>query len=147
LKLELVAVSAICTITFILVQGFPVMLSSIFTNEADLISKASTGMRLFLLMLPLLSAQIVGANYFQAIGEAKKASFLGLSRQVLFLIPLLLILPNFLGLNGVWGAGALSDLISSLIAIIALKSTLNHLNKLENEYRSEEYHILPSAAV
>lgn len=147
LKLELVAVASIFTITFIVVQAFPVMLSSIFTNEPDLISKASSGMRLFLLMLPLLSAQIVGANYFQAIGEAKKASFLGLSRQVLFLIPLLLILPNFLGLNGVWGAGALSDLISSLIAIIALKSAFSHLNKLGNEYRSEEYHILPSAAV
>jgi MATE family, multidrug efflux pump len=53
LKLELVAVSSICTITFILVQAFPVMLSSIFTSEPDLISKASTGMRLFLLMLPL----------------------------------------------------------------------------------------------
>ncbi|AFQ43907.1 MATE family efflux transporter [Desulfosporosinus meridiei] len=146
LKLELLAVSSIFTITFIVVQAFPVMLSSIFTNEPDLISKASSGMRLFLLMLPLLSAQIVGANYFQAIGEAKKASFLGLSRQVLFLIPLLLILPNFLGLNGVWGAGALSDLISSLIAIMALRSAFNHLNKLENEHRSEEPRFLSIAA-
>jgi len=54
--------------------------------------------------------RIGGASYFQAIGEAKKATFLGLLRQVLLLIPLLLILPNFLGLNGVWGAGALSAL-------------------------------------
>ncbi len=132
LKLELVAVSSICTITFILVQAFPVMLSSIFTSEPELISKASTGMRLFLLMLPLISAQIVGASYFQAIGEAKKATFLGLLRQVLLLIPLLLILPNFLGLNGVWGAGALSDLISSLIAIVSLKLAFSTLKKLQN---------------
>jgi Na+-driven multidrug efflux pump len=146
LKLELVAVSSICTITFILVQAFPVMLSSIFTSEPDLISKASTGMRIFLLMLPLISAQIAGASYFQAIGEAKKATFLGLLRQVLLLIPLLLILPNFLGLNGVWGAGALSDLISSLIAIVSLKSAFNHLKKLENEYRSEETETLSLVA-
>lgn len=99
---------------------------------------ASTGMRLLLLMIPLLSAQMVGANYFQAIGEAKKAAFLGLSRQVLLLIPLLLILPYFFGLNGVWGASALADLISSLIAIISLKSAFNRLNRLENEYSSEE---------
>lgn len=138
LKLELVAVSSICTITFILVQAFPVILSSVFTSEPDLISKASTGMRLFLLMLPLISAQIVGASYFQAIGEARKATFLGLLRQVLLLIPLLLILPNFFGLNGVWGAGALSDLISSLIAIISLKLAFNTLKGLQNEYRSEE---------
>jgi len=141
LKLELVAVSSICTITFILIQAFPVMLSSIFTSEPNLILMASTGMRLFLLMLPLISAQIVGASYFQAIGEAKKALFLGLLRQVFLLIPLMLILPYFLGLNGVVGASALADLISSLIAIVSLKSAFNHLNKLENEYRSEETNI------
>lgn len=136
LNLELATVTSICTITFLLVQIFPVMLSSIFTSEPELITKASSGMRLFLLMLPLISTQIVGASYFQAIGEAKKATFLGLLRQVLLLIPLLLILPHFLGLNGVWGAGTLSDFISSLIAIVALKSAFKHLNKLENENQS-----------
>ena len=139
LKLELIAVGAICTTTFILVQMFPVMLSSIFTSDTGLISMASSGMRLLLLMLPLLSAQMVGASYFQAIGEAKKAAFLGLSRQVLLLIPLLLILPPIFGLNGVWGSSALADFISSLIAIISLKSAFNHLNKLEHQYGSEEF--------
>lgn len=146
LKLELIAVAAICTLTFILVQVFPVMLSSIFTSYPGLISMASSGMRLLLLMLPLLSAQMVGASYFQAIGEAKKAAFLGLSRQVLLLIPLLLILPPLFGLNGVWGASALADLISSLIAIISLKSAFNHLNKLENEFCSEEFETMSSIA-
>lgn len=108
------------------------------TSDSDLIAMVSTGMRLLLSMLPLLSAQMVGASYFQAIGEAKKAAFLGLSRQVLLLIPLLLILPNLFGLNGVWGASALADLISSFIAIVTLKSAFGHLNKLENKYRSEE---------
>lgn len=133
LMLELAAVASICTMTFILVQAFPVMLSSIFTSEPELIEKASNGMRIFLLMLPLISAQIVGANYYQAIGEAKKAAFLGLLRQVILLIPLLLILPNFFGLNGVWGAGALSDLISSMVAIVSLKSAFNHLNTLDKD--------------
>jgi Na+-driven multidrug efflux pump len=117
------------------------MLSSIFTSEPELITKASSGMRLFLLMLPLISAQIVGASYFQAIGEAKKAAFLGLLRQVFLLIPLLLILPYFFGLNGVWGAGALSDLISSLIAIVALKTAFNHLNKLSTNIISSHQNI------
>lgn len=137
LKLELIAVSSICTITFILVQAFPVMLSSIFTSEPELISKASTGIRIFLLMLPLISAQIVGASYFQAIGDAKKAAFLGLLRQVFLLIPLLLILPYFLGLIGVWGAGTMSDLISSLIAIVSLRAAFTHLNMLSKKYNSE----------
>jgi putative MATE family efflux protein len=144
LKLELIAVAAICTLTFILVQVFPVMLSSIFTGDPDLISMASSGMRLLLLMLPLLSAQMVGASYFQAIGEAKKAAFLGLSRQVLLLIPLLLILPRIFGLHGVWGSSALADFISSLIAIFSLKSAFNHLNKLEHNFSSEEYETMSS---
>jgi putative MATE family efflux protein len=143
LKLELIAVTSICTTTFILVQSFPVALSSIFTSEPDLIMTASSGMRLFLLMLPLMSAQIVGASYFQAIGEAKKATFLGLLRQVFLLIPLLLNSPYFFGLNGVWGVGPLSDIISNVIAIFALRSAFNHLNKLDNEYRLDETEALP----
>ena len=138
LKLELETVFTICAITFIHVQVFPAMLSNIFTNDSNLIAMASKGMRLFLLMIPFLSAQIVGASYFQAIGKAKKAAFLGLSRQVLLLIPFLLILPNLFGLNGVWGASAVADFISSLIAIDSLKSAFNHLNKLENENHLEE---------
>lgn len=89
-------------------------------------------------MPPILSSQIVGASYFQAIGKAKKATFLGLLRQVFLLLPLLLILPNFLGLNGVWGASAVSDLISSLIAMVSLKSAFNNLNNRKNEYSSYE---------
>lgn len=146
LKLELVAVASICSLTFILVQAFPVMLASIFTSEPELIEKASSGMRLFLLALPLVSAQIVGANYFQAIGEAKKATFLGLLRQVLLLIPLLLILPYFFGLSGVWGAGTLSDLIASLIAIVSLKSAFNHLDILGKKYRPIETEYFSSIA-
>lgn len=144
LRLELMAVATICTLTFLLVQIFPTPLSRIFTSDPNLISMASSGMRLLLLMLPLLSAQMVGASYFQAIGEAKKSAFLGLSRQVLLLIPLLLILPRIFGLNGVWGASALADLISSLIAIVSLKSAFNHLNKLERQFNSENFKPLPS---
>lgn len=136
LKLELIAVATICTLTFLLVQIFPTPLSRIFTSEPNLISMASSGMRLLLLMLPLLSAQMVGASYFQAIGEAKKSALLGLSRQVLLLIPLLLILPPLFGLNGVWGASALADLISSLIAIIALRAAFKDLSRLEGAFHS-----------
>ena len=86
----------------------------------------------------LLCQSVDFCSNFQAIGEAKKAAFLGLSRQVLLLIPLLLILPNLFGFNGVWGASALADFISGLIAIVSLKLAFDHLNKLENEYPSEE---------
>lgn len=128
LQLELIAISAICILTFIMVQFFPAALAGIFSNDKDLIEISSKGMRIFLMMLPLVSAQIVGASYFQAIGEAKKATILGLLRQVLMLIPMLLILPNFFGLTGVWAAGPVADFVSCTIAILLLVKEMNRLS-------------------
>lgn len=131
LQLELISVSAICIFTFIMVQFFPTALVGIFSNDQDLIDVSSNGMRIFLMMLPLVGAQIVGASYFQAIGEAKKATFLGLLRQVLMLIPMLLVLPNFFGLTGVWAAVPVSDFVSCTIAILLLVRELKRLGKKE----------------
>lgn len=131
LQLELIFISAICILTFIMVQFFSTELASIFSNEQDLIEISSNGMRIFLIMLPLVGAQIVGASYFQAIGKAKKATFIGLSRQVIMLIPMLLILPNFFGLMGVWAAGPVSDFVSSIFAILILKREMNKLGNQE----------------
>jgi Na+-driven multidrug efflux pump len=127
LQLELISISVICILTFMMVQFFPAALARIFSNDPDLIGVASKGMRIFLMMLPLVSAQIVGASYFQAIGKAKKAAFLGLLRQVLMLIPMLLILPNFFGLIGVWAAGPVADFVSCTIAILLLAREMKQL--------------------
>ncbi|SNT11143.1 putative efflux protein, MATE family [Anaerovirgula multivorans] len=129
LQLELISISAICILTFIMVQFFPDSLARIFSNDQDLIGVSSNGMRIFLMMLPLVGAQIVGASYFQAIGEAKKATILGLLRQVLLLIPMLLILPNFFGLTGVWAAGPVSDFVSCTIAILVLAREMKQLGR------------------
>lgn len=127
LQLELISISAICILTFIMVQFFPAALAGIFSNDLDLIDVSSKGMRIFLMMLPLVSAQIVGASYFQAIGKAKKAAFLGLLRQVLMLIPMLLILPNFFGITGVWAAGPVADFVSCTIAMLLLVREMKQL--------------------
>jgi Na+-driven multidrug efflux pump len=140
LKLELVSVFMICTITFIVIQLFPGRLVRIFSSDPELVSKASNGIRILLLMLPVLSTQIVGASYFQAVGQPKKAILLGLSRQVLLLIPLLLILPRFFGLNGVWGANAMADLISSLIAMVALRTAFLQIDELDKRQIDSENH-------
>ncbi len=132
LKLELISVISICIFTFLMVQFFPAGLARIFSNDLELISAARYGMRIFLLMLPIIGVQIVGASYFQAIGAAKKAMLLGLLRQVATLVPMLLILPNFFGLTGVWAAGPASDFISCSVAIVFLIREMNRLSKTEH---------------
>ncbi len=69
-------------------------------------------------MLPIIGFQIVSSNYFQATGKPKKAALLGLSRQVLILIPALIILPKFFGLTGVWAAGPVADFVASMLTAI-----------------------------
>lgn len=125
-----IAATSIATIGVILVELFPVQIISIFnSNDSQLIDIGSKGITIFLSMFFLVGIQAVIANYFQAVGKAKKSMFLSLLRQVVLLIPLLLILPHFFKLNGVWMAGAASDFISSIISIILLVFEFKKLNK------------------
>jgi putative MATE family efflux protein len=84
-------------------------------NDAALVDFATGAMRLFLVFLPIIGFQVISANYFQAVGKPRQASFLSLSRQLLLLVPAVLVLPLFFGLRGVLYAGPLSDLCSSLL--------------------------------
>lgn len=131
LKLAILFATSISTLGFIMVELFPSFLISLFgKNNAQLIDIGSHGIRIFLSMLPIVALQIVSANYFQAVGKPKHSMFLSLSRQVIILMPLLLILPNFFKLNGVWLAGPASDLISSMISVVFLYRELKHLDRL-----------------
>ena len=80
-------------------------------------------------MFPVVGFQIVGANYFQAVGKPKKAAILSLSRQVLLLIPALLILPRFFGLNGVFVSIPVADVGSTILTGILLLRELRRLGK------------------
>ena len=91
------------------------------------------GLRIYLLMLPIVGISVTGSNYIQSIGEAKIAMFLSLLRQVILLVPFIIILPRVfgLGLNGVWIAQPLSDLISSTITAVILIRSIKHKEKVE----------------
>lgn len=134
LKLAILGATSIVTLGFIIVQLFPEALISLFgKNEAELIKVGSHGIRIFLSMLPVIGFQVVSSNYFQAVGKPKYSIFLSLSRQVIVLIPMLLILPNIFKLDGVWIAGPVSDLISSIITAIFLLREMHKLNHLHFE--------------
>ena len=84
-------------------------------------------MRICLAMLPVVGFQVVSANFFQAIGRAKISLVLTLLRQVIVLIPLLIILPRFWGLDGVWAAGPVADGTASVLTAIALVRQLRRM--------------------
>ncbi len=129
LKLAILAGTTISTFGFIMTQFLTVPLIKIFNSDPELLAIATKGMRIFLCMLPVIGFQIISANYFQAVGKAPKAIFLSMLRQVIVLIPLLLILPRFFGLTGVWFAGPIADLTASLMTAFFLFHEMRHLDE------------------
>lgn len=109
---------------------FPEGVIRIFNKEPELVKIGANAIRKFLIMLPIVGAQIVFSNFFQAIGKPKIAIILSLSRQVLILIPMLLILPRIIGINGIWFSGPVSDAISFMITIIFTIREFKKINKL-----------------
>lgn len=133
LKYSIVVNTIISAVGFLSVIIFPVQIIKVF-NEADttLIDIGSNGLSIFLCMFLFVGAQTACVNYFQSIGKAKISMFLSLLRQVILLIPLTLILPNFFGLNGIWYAGPGSDLISSIIAFTCIFFEMKRINQTNN---------------
>lgn len=114
--------------TFLVILGFlatrliPVQLVSLFgRQDAQLMDLGTRAMQRVMVLMPIIGFQIVGANFFQALGKAKYAALLSLSRQVLLLIPMLLILPRFMGLTGVFTAYPVSDAGATIVTAILIR--------------------------
>lgn len=130
LKSAILVAMAFGLIGFIAVEVFPEVLIRAFnTDSEELLNIGVNGIRKFLFVLPLIGFQIVGSNYFQAIGRAKVSMVLSMLRQVIILIPLLLVLPSILKINGVWLAAPISDTLSSGITAVFLYNGLKLLDK------------------
>lgn len=125
-----IAATVICTIGGILIQLFPQFAISLFNNDPELTSVSIKGVRMYLLMMPIVGINIVSTSYFQSIGKAKMSMFVSLLRQVILLIPFTLILPIFIGLDGVWAAGACTDFFSVAITAVLIFKEFKSLNKL-----------------
>jgi Na+-driven multidrug efflux pump len=108
---------------FLLIMFFAQDLVSIFTNDAQLIADTTPAMRWVFLMTPLITIQLIGPAYYQAIGKPLPALILTLLKQGFFLIPLVLILPNHLGLNGVWFSFPIADTLAALVCFIFLRKS------------------------
>lgn len=136
IKYPQIAALIIATIGFLMVELVPGVLVKAFNADPHLLGITKHGMRIFLCMVILVGPQVIRTNYFSCIGKAKKSMFLSLLRQVILLIPFLIILPMIplpngetLGLTGVWMAGPTSDFISVIITSFMFK---HEVKKLDN---------------
>lgn len=114
LKYTIFCGTAVTTVGFLTCQIFPRTIIRLFTTDEGLIDLAEHGMRLILLMLPVIGFQMVSTSFFQSIGMAGKAIFLSLTRQLIFLVPCLFILPAYWGADGVWGSFPVADGLSTI---------------------------------
>ncbi|WP_446898780.1 MATE family efflux transporter [Clostridium sp. LBM24168] len=134
LKLAVIAASAIAIAGTLSAHIFPHALVNLFNkSDVSLTNISVNGIKIFMLMFPLVGFQIVSSNFFQAIGKAKISMFLALSRQIILLIPMLLILPRIFGLNGVWMAAPVSDTGSSILTAVFLMLEVKKFNSPKNE--------------
>ena len=118
---------AVTTVGFLAGQIFPRSLICLFTSDETLTNIAVEGLRIVLIFFPVVGFQMVTSSFFQSIGMAKKAIFLSLTRQLLFLIPSLLIFPSIWGTIGVWMSMPVADAIATVVAACMLRWQLKHL--------------------
>jgi len=98
----------------------PHVVARLFTTDPQLIKMSVKAIRLDMLVFPVVGAQMVITTFFQCIGKVQLSIFLSLSRQLIFLLPLLLVLPLFFGIDGVWYALPVSDFIAATMAGITM---------------------------
>ena len=122
----------VTTLCFIIGMFFPRAAAGIFTHDEQLLDMASEGLRLLTIMFPLVGFQMIGTNFFQSLGMVKKSVFLSLSRQMLFLLPLIYCLPLWIGSKGVWLSFPISDVMSATMTIILIINLFRKFNKLKD---------------
>ena len=120
LKLAMIAATCITTAGFLVAELFPRPCIRLFTSDQTLLELSVTAINIIMVSFPLVGYQMVISNFFQSIGRVKVSIFLSLSRQMIFLLPLLLTLPPIFGIGGVWWSMPTADTISALVSAIIM---------------------------
>ena len=114
---------------FVVGTFIPEVAVRLFANEQTMIEIAARGFTIAVAAFPIVGFQMVASNFFQSIGMANKAIFLSLSRQVLFLIPCLVVVPLWFGIEGVWMALPISDAIATIVAAVLIVGLVRKFKK------------------
>ena len=131
LKLAMIAGTCITTSGFLVAEFIPHICVSLFTSDTELTELSVNGLRIMMAAMPIVGYQMIVTNFFQSIGKAKISIFLSLSRQLLFLVPLIGVLPLSFGVNGVWVAMPISDSFSALFALVMMVRYMRMFKKLQ----------------
>ncbi|ATV26854.1 MATE family efflux transporter [Prevotella intermedia] len=128
-KLSIITAICIMLTGWTLAMFAPYYCARMFTKDPELVKGSIKAIQIIMMMYPFIGCQMVITNFFQCIGKVKISIFLSLSRQLLFLLPLLVLLPNIYGINGVWASMPTSDLISVVVAISIMTVYLRRFKK------------------
>jgi Na+-driven multidrug efflux pump len=135
LRYAIVVATLIMLSGWIVAEFLPYYSVRLFTKDATLIGLSASGLRILMAAMPFVGSQMVITNFFQSIGKVKISIFLSLSRQLLYLLPLLYVFPLFLGLNGVWYAMPVSDMLSFVVTVWIL---VVYIRKFKMKQQREE---------
>ncbi len=136
-RLAIIYAIAITTVGWIVSEVFPQYVVRLFTSDSELIEQAVRGLRINAVLLPIVGYQMVITNFFQSIGKAKLSIFLSLSRQLLFLIPLIFILSSIFGTDGVWASLPCSDALATIVAAWCMFAYMRKMRNHEEDREGE----------
>lgn len=122
----------VTTLCFIVGTFFPRAACGIFTHDDQLLDLSSQALRIMAMVFPIVGFQMIGTNFFQSLGMVRKSVILSLSRQILFLLPLLYTLPQWFESNGVWMSFPISDLMATVLTAILLGNLFKKFNRLSD---------------
>lgn len=131
LKYSIIAATVVTTTGFLVAELVPTLCARLFTSDATLIGMSASAIRIIMVTFPIVGFQMVITNFFQSIGKAKISMFLSLSRQMLFLLPLLITLPLWFGVDGIWWAMPISDMIAALVTLVLMAT---YMKKFRRKY-------------
>ena len=120
------------TICFIFGMFFPRAASGIFTHDEQLLDMSARALRITTIAFPIVGFQMIATNFFQSLGMVRKSIILSLSRQILFLLPLLYILPNWFGSDGVWASFPIADTIATVLTLVMLTKLFKKFTLLKD---------------
>lgn len=140
-SLEFVAIVTVSVgiLGFIILQFFAEQMIMLFVpNDLELIAIGSRAIRIFTFFIYLVGNEIIATTYYQSIGNSRIAALITLNRQIIFLLPLVYLLPFSFGIDGVWYAGSVSDFASSVLSIYFILTAIIKLKKLEKQKIEEK---------
>ena len=120
------------TLCFIFGMFFPEAAVGIFTHDKELVELSAKALRINVLVFPIVGFQMIATNFFQSLGMVRKSVILSLSRQILFLLPLLYALPLWFGANGVWMSFPISDALATLLTVFMLGRLFKKFSQLKD---------------